>query len=703
VYFFNAIGRDGMYYEGSFGYSLFTGTVFLDIALLAMRASDEDQLRTFHPFGCSRFFRFAVENPLDMLCQGHLPSYGDWGADSSVGSGPNLKLAGEAYRAALFFYQFSPDADMRRKAEETLGKLYPLLKDQFGGKGIDLFFNHPVQVSPEPFTLPQHNTVMGQAGIAILRDQNGSTIMTRVGPNHTHAHDDVLAYNYYACGLEISADIGYGIYGTNAHYGWGSKAIAHNTVVVNKDSQMKFQQMYKPFAGGEFTFLYESDEVSAIEGKAPGLYGIEAYQRMLATVPAGAGASYVMDFFYIEGAETTDYAFHAFHEKSTLEIRGAERVEVSHWTLSGIDASEKPYFDQPGQSFGERLTAGETFSTLLEGEEPRLWTPQINNGYGYIYSAEEYRTYKGGSEAIWTSESGVQFRWFGLQREDERLFVGECPSLEGTYRYPILVLRSEKPSMLYAAASCAAEPDREACVKAIHELPVSGERARAVRIELEDGSSDYWVYSDKPQRISVSVGNEEWVIEGRCAWMRLDQGGNVLSAQCISAHEMSFRDIHGTGRQRPEALVLQADADSGKLQCNSAPTAWAEAEGPRTVRIIHKEKSSWYSIEPVGASQEMEVGRIVLRDSFILSKGMVAAVRGDVIVTRYPLPLGVTGSADGPSAFQGKQMIGKLGGQATILRIPTLKELVVDLIKPFEIDEAFDIVDVVPGCKLEWV
>ncbi|WP_213528091.1 heparinase II/III domain-containing protein [Paenibacillus cisolokensis] len=81
--------------------------------------------------------------------------------------------------------------------------------------------------------------MMGQSGVSIIRSSGDTTALMRFGRNNTHGHDDVLAYSYYAGGKEISADIGYSVYGTNAHYGWASKSIAHNTVVVNQDEGMK--------------------------------------------------------------------------------------------------------------------------------------------------------------------------------------------------------------------------------------------------------------------------------------------------------------------------------------------------------------------------------------------------------------------------------------------------------------------------------
>ncbi|MFD0715479.1 heparinase II/III family protein [Paenibacillus sp. GCM10027626] len=707
AYFYNAIGRDGKYYEGSYGYSLFTGTVFLDVALLAMRASTKEQLEAFHPFGCDRFFRFAVENPLEMLCHGHLPSYGDWGRDSAVGTSADPGLLSEAYRAALYFYQFAPSEQLREKARASMVKLYPAVKDRLGNRGVDLFFRHPEEAAgleAGAYDLPKHNTVMGQAGIGILRGTDDATVLMRLGANLTHAHDDVLACQFYDCGKEISADIGYGIYGTNSHYGWGTKAIAHNTVTVNFDSGLKAGQLFKPFAGGEFTFIRQEALVRAMEGRTPKLYGIEDYRRMLAIASLNSGRSYTVDFFHVQGAETADYAFHAFHEPSELRLTGAEAADANHWTLAGVDSQQKLYYDEPGLSFGERLTTGETFSELLEDEEPRLWTPECNNGYGYVYGVKEFAPSGRFVEARWTAESGTELTWFGLSAEGDRFFTGLCPSLDGAEKHPMLVQRSRQGTKTYAAVWYAAEAgaaeDARRVIR-VSEIAAAGEAVIALAVELADGCTDYWVYSPIQQTITASVRGQEWKIRGRCAWMRLDAGGNVAESSCLCAETMQYGQTEIIGNSKCWENIVAVD--------ESAPAVWVRdggetpdaGSGYARVRCPGGDNSSLYPVQQV--SREGSLLKVVLRDSIVLSKGVVCDIAGDLIHTSYPLPLGAEAMDGAESPFCGKWIKGERGGRAEIIAIPELKRIRAKITAPFAKGEPFDILDIQPGCELAFV
>ncbi|SHE09945.1 Heparinase II/III-like protein [Chlamydia abortus] len=700
AYFYNAIGRDGMYYEGSYGYSLFTGSVFLDVALLAMRASGEEQLKQFHPFDCSRFFQFSVRNHLDVLCQGHLPCFGDWGRDTRQSTEPDRKLLVDTYRAASFFNQFSPDPDMKREAMQCMEKLYAAAVPELGGRGIDLFFAHPRSPRIDGLERPRGNTVKGQFGLAIARDANDTTLLMRVGQNNTHAHDDVLGLNFYAHGKEISADIGYGIYGTNGHFGWGTKAIAHNTVVVNRDRELKRGQLYKPFAGGEWSVIYEDGYLSAIEGQAPALYDIDAYQRMAAAVPIGDQASYIADFFYVQGAEMCDYAFHAFHEDSELAVDGV-RQAAEHWTLAGVDAEEKPYFDYPDKSFGERLSTGETFTHALDGEKLQAWTPEPNNGYGYIYAVQEHAAEDRTVSARWTSSQGGVLNWHGICGPQDRILSGQCPSLEGTVQHPVLIIRSEEPAKQYAAVYQAVGMDEAGPkVAGLEPLTAHGEHVTAFRVKLDNGLEDYWAYSPQAQdqTIEVETPHGEWRIEGRCAWMRLDEEGRMIGLSLILADHAEFRETYREAEARKWLPVEQVDIH--------ADTIWVKADQPRELPQYVKIRSGAgpSSIYPVRSMhQDAGLLKITLKDSVILSKGIVRQIEDGGIDTVYPLPLGFDLSSEGVTPFRGKAMKGYSGGEAIITGVDHLKRLRVDIVKPFQLEEKFDIVDVQIGDFIQFI
>lgn len=705
AYFYNAIGRDGMYFESSYGYSLFTASVYLDLALLSMRAAELYNWDIAHPFANARFFRFAVENPLDMLCEGHMPSYGDWGADRRIGKDPDVKLCLDVYRSAQFFYRYSPDEVIRMKAGETLRLLYPIVESKLGERSSELFLPHNGVHSPSGSRLDKkrHFTVMGQSGVSIIRSSGDTTALMRFGRNNTHGHDDVLAYSYYAGGKEISADIGYSVYGTNAHYGWASKSIAHNTVVVNQDEGMRKNQLFKIFSGGELTLLYSSETVAAMEGDATELYGecgVEQYRRMIGLVDNERGGHYVIDFFRVEGARVTDYAFHAFQSSSTLELRHAQPSPRKHWTLAGVDSPDKLYFDEPGKSLGERLTTGETFVPLLPGEEPRLWTPERNNGYGFIYNVQEYLPDQELVYAVWNSEQQERLHWFGLCGGGDRIFTGLCPDLEGGRKHAILVHRSSRPVVQYAVVTCLQHDARQRMpVEGVASLSAEGRHVTALAVSLPEGYTDYWLYSPSTQTMKLLVQGQEWTVTGRCALLRLDREGRVVRADCIQAQSMSYGDYQLYGREDKWLTIDQIDEQSGTVWVPERPPL--KGDTPRFVRLRspHKGASVVYRVNSMHVFGNRTA--IQLTDSLILSKGIVRSVTDHEMETLYPLPLGV--AEKGKSPFAGKRIVGQRGGLGTIVGVPELKKLQIQVVRPFTAGEAFDIVDLEPGYELQWL
>ncbi|AMA71563.1 Heparinase II/III-like protein [Aneurinibacillus thermoaerophilus] len=691
VFLSNAVGRDGMYFEGSYGYSMFTITVFLDMALLAIRAASPEQLRAFHPFASERFFRFAVQNPAEMLCQGHLPCYGDWGQDRRRNRKLDPKTAADIYRAALHFYHYSPDPAIQKEAFDMLQRTCTSARPELGDKGMDLFLFHPC-LTPRRFTWPAGTTLAGQAGVGILRDANDTTILMRTGANHTHAHDDILAYNYYVYGKEISADIGYSTYGSNGHYGWATKSIAHNTVVVNEDQEMKKGQLYKPFPGGEVSLLYESPHVAAYEGKAPGLYGLDAYQRMAALAPLPDGSSYLVDLFYIQGAEICDYTWRSFHEKAELRLDGVKECKTNDaWTLAGINAREKPYFDTPGNSFGERLTIGETFSPLLEEEKAQYWTPAPNNGYGFIYGIRQYEPLLPCVKACWESEEGFTLTWHGLTDPDDHIIIGTYPTLSGKEHHPVLIVRSRRPAKQYVALIHTRKTKSALRIQTIHRLATRGSAVMAFATELTNGWLDFWAYSPLTQTMCIHTRFGEWRIRGRCGFIRTDRTGKILASACIEADVMTFQGLKIEGNARPWVQVQELNYKKRtiRLHPHSPP------KNAKYIRIAPSPEApaALYSVKEI---LQREDGILVItRDSFSLSQGAVATCQKDVIRSLYPLPLA--------ASFRGKLLLGKNGGRAVIEDIPDVKTIRAHILAPFMVGEAFDIVDVAEHYWAQWL
>nr|WP_162142476.1 heparinase II/III family protein [Aneurinibacillus terranovensis] len=647
---------------------------------------------------------------LSLICQGHLPSYGDWGRDLLQTTTLDKKTAGEIYRSALHFYHFSSDSTIKNEARDCLQRLYPLISDELGTRGVDLFLSHPIKKNSLPFSLPKNATITGQAGIGILRDANETTVLMKTGANTTHSHDDVLAYMYYACGKEVSADMGYGIYGTNGHNGWGTKSIAHNTVVVNSDEGMKKGQKCKPFSGGEFSFLYESDTVNVYEGKAPHLYGIDSFQRMIGIAPIAASSSYVIDFFYIEGARTCDYAFHAFQEDSELELTNVEKVLANHWTLAGIDEQKKLYYDEHEKSFGERLTTGETFSTLLEQEKAQGWTPDKNNGYGFIYDVKEYKSFRDGFTAAWKSVDGYRLTWMGLCDRSDRIFTGMYPSLDGRQKRPMLIVRSDRKNKQFVSVVHTKKRSlSQAEVLRIERLSCRGSQVTALAVYTTTEMTDFWVYSPVAQKMSIRTSFGEWSVEGRCGWIRTDNKGKIIASACVQASSMQFQGKQMKGKKNTWFEITGMNEEE-----NSLALTWDREVDELLDEELHEKldgrwpcnKIHYVRIAPLPHAQsvvyqvqEMEKRenklKMILRDSFTLSKGIVESCKKNRLSSLYPLPLA--------ASFAGKKIIGDKGGRGTITKCLSLKEIEIKIQHSFEKGETFKIIDIEPGYYLQWL
>lgn len=776
----NTIGRDGMYFEGSFGYGLFTGTIFLDIAYLAIKARrmlEQERERAMeqvmeqqgrelagppmppyrNPFDSRRFYRFLVENPLELLCQGHLPCCGDSSPDKETGCGIDRKLLLQLYRAAVMFRQFGDDPGIRDLAEETAVWLLPLAGEELGGTCFDWFMEHPEEERAAtdqpgrqacargtgvPYT--QGSTVRGGAGYAVLRDRSDTTLIFRIGPNVTHSHDDVLAYGLYSGGQAVSADLGYGVYGSNGHFGWASKAAAHQTVVVNEDEGLAAGQIYKLYGGGAFTALYESDLLSAAEGDATGLYfeggsgGL--YRRLLAVVSAGGGAggavmSYTADFFAVLGARTTDYIYRAFHGAAELRLPDAQPEEEDRpggaWTLAGLDqdAGRRQYFDAPGLSPGERLTTGETLEPLLEGERKLLWTPEPNNGYGYVFGVRRVRPAlrSGGRHsfrAVWKQPGGGwSLAWHGCPDLEDRIYTALCPNLDGSARHRVLIVRDAAPRKLYAAfvqVQAAESPGGGITVEPLAAgigwqeeagtwatSAEGGERpaVKAAAVRLPDGSADYWLYSSEDGRYQVETPAGTWLVEGRCALLRLDPSGQPADWAAIAAETMMLGDRRLPVATKKRLRVKHADYEAERITVEGA----CEPEPFRNLYIRYRgSEGDPGAIYEVSGQDSLASGTLVLtlRDSLTLSIGVVESC-GDngEIRSAYPLPLGISHLHEqvGPTVFTGRLLLGVRGGRARILRLTGLKTIHAHIETPFEKGERFRIVEIEAGGFVEAV
>ena len=125
-----------------------------------------------------------------------------------------------------------------------------------------------------------------------------------------HHHADSLNLSYWKNGRELLSDLGYLWDHPRKHQ--ASRTVAHNTVVIDEKDQRTKER------GGDVAFFRTSEHVKVMEASSQAYAHVAVYQRTSAIIDHGAGRSYVVDFFRVEGGQKQDFVYHA--SATTAEI-----------------------------------------------------------------------------------------------------------------------------------------------------------------------------------------------------------------------------------------------------------------------------------------------------------------------------------------------------------------------------------------------
>ncbi|MCC6699446.1 MAG: alginate lyase family protein [Candidatus Hydrogenedentes bacterium] len=154
-------------------------------------------------------------------------------------------------------------------------------------------------------------------GLAILRDATGQTaVFFDYGPGTSgHVHPAKLGLILYAHGDERFVDPGHLPYGNPMHRGWFTQTLAHNTVVVNEESQTRRSPKLLAFAA--------TPDFSAVRAVCEGAYKGVVLDRTLCL----AGNT-VLDVFHCTSEEeaTFDLPLHVHGE--IVDVPEAKTVEA---------------------------------------------------------------------------------------------------------------------------------------------------------------------------------------------------------------------------------------------------------------------------------------------------------------------------------------------------------------------------------------
>ncbi len=143
-----------------------------------------------------------------------------------------------------------------------------------------------------------------------------------------HHHQDSLNLTYWKNGRELLSDLGYLWDHPLKHQ--TSRTVAHNTVIFDEKDQLTKER------GGDVTFFRTSEHVKVMEATSQAYAQAKTYRRTSALIDHGAGRSYVVDFFRVQGGQTQDFVYHA--AAKTVEILD-RTTEVTSTAMKFYDFS----------------------------------------------------------------------------------------------------------------------------------------------------------------------------------------------------------------------------------------------------------------------------------------------------------------------------------------------------------------------------
>ncbi|MSU24424.1 MAG: hypothetical protein EXS32_11445 [Opitutus sp.] len=160
-------------------------------------------------------------------------------------------------------------------------------------------------------------------------DGRESLLLLSASRWNNHHHYDSLNLSYWKNGHELLSDLGYLWDHPLKHQ--ASRTVAHNTVVIDEKDQRTKER------GGDVAFFRTSEHVKVMEASSQAYAGVSVYRRTSAIIDHGAGRSYVVDFFRVQGGSKKDFVYHAATatadvlDRTTTEAPSATKLyDFSH-------------------------------------------------------------------------------------------------------------------------------------------------------------------------------------------------------------------------------------------------------------------------------------------------------------------------------------------------------------------------------------
>ncbi|MBQ6698986.1 MAG: S-layer homology domain-containing protein [Oscillospiraceae bacterium] len=377
--------------------------------------------------------------------------------------------------------------------------------------------------------------VIKASGAAADADYRGDVWMYYGRTNTSHAHQDALQLGIDAYGFNFTPDLGYpeATGADENRYQWVDNTLSHNTVFVGDERQ-------KSITGGNPLHFDSTDRVKLVDVEAPEVYDkTDIYRRTAVSVSASDEVSYTVDFFRIKGGDRHIYSFHT----------------QSHNGFTSEDLTLVPQLDENGKDGMYDSTGvyrkytyagiGETYIDEKGNEQPVLYGPDPNGnstntnyitkyriGYTWLTNVNLAENVENGNFSVNFKQTdfnkqvadskGLNLKFTALNDwtpSEVAITTGYAPRTASNKNvtgldYMFIHREGKNLDTLYTSVL---EPYKgeeyiesmESVVMTANAGEVDDNSAKAVKVKLKNGRTDYIVYSTADNvtySISDSVG-----------------------------------------------------------------------------------------------------------------------------------------------------------------------------------------------------
>ncbi|MCO8254974.1 PKD domain-containing protein [Haladaptatus sp. AB618] len=319
------------------------------------------------------------------------------------------------------------------------------------------------------------------------------TYYGRTGDYGNHTHRDTLNLGVMAYELDLAPDNGYptltGSWPRRRY--WHKNTIAHNTVMVDERRQ-EGQRVAVP------KHFDDTDMVQLSEVAAPQVYPqTDDYRRTTAMIHVDDVNSYGVDFFHIDGGDDHRFSFHGW--VGDVATGGLNLVEQDGGTYAGPDVPKPENVANPDSQYNQEVGNGFNYLDNVARDDDPSTHASID------WDIEDYWGTR-------DDDADIHLRLTMLGDHDEiAVMDGHPPDTDNqpdTIKY---VIARRTGTDIESTFTSVVEPymsDR--FIESTEAVPITtdgdGAAARAVKVELTNGRTDYVAYGGDSDR-TYDVGD----------------------------------------------------------------------------------------------------------------------------------------------------------------------------------------------------